>query len=186
MKKLIVKLMVVISLFTLISCSRTQGTYLNWDDANFGQKTSAVLMGVVTLGIWPGIVVGSSHFFSENYEAQKDLEKIGRTLENNTVNGLAYEISERFGLSEDRSYNVSKIIYNYNKMGKRRSMTNADSKRLYQEVLGVSLKQIKEAMVSVNEGEQSKMDSLYEKIADKNNTSPEHMRDLVEEYMQGH
>lgn len=207
-----------------MGCGSTRDTYKNWDSATNGKKTSAVLMGIITLGIWPDWVNRSSyngyHRWSSSFrpakpkekaaaiiygvltlgiysaiqgfrgviwsaegDSHKDLEAMGNILENSTQNNLAESISDNFGLSFGRSQKVSKIIYYFNKLKSKRAISKEDSKILYKSVFGVSFDQIKEAIHSNIEGNNEKLESLYEMIANKNQTSPEHIRDLVSEYM---
>ena len=142
------------------------------------------MMGISTFGIWPGIViVGTKYVFSEEYGSQKDLELIGSSLENNTVQALADSISDRFGLSDQRSYRISKVIYNVKKMGKLRRMTAKDTEILYRNVLGVSHNEIAKVMEKLKEGDNTSYEKLLEKISDHNETSPEHIRDLVSDFL---
>lgn len=74
----------------------------------------------------------------------------------------------------------------YNKLYGSRSITDEDARRLYNSVLGVSFKEIRDAVKERVEGNEEALEGIYERIAFKNETSPEHVRDLVEQVFEGY
>ncbi len=190
MKK-IIRILTSLSLILSLSGCGASSAYLNWDEASTGQKTAAVLIGIVTLGIYPIIYVGGNIFgasagASSEEDVYKDLEGLGADLEKYNNEELSARIYTNFGLSQSRSEEVARIIHHYNKLYGSRSITDEDAKRLYDSVLGVSFQEIREAVKERAEGNEEVLEGIYERIAFKNETSPEHIRDLVEQVIEGY
>lgn len=172
--------------------------YALWNQSTSAQKAGAVMLGILTLGIepliecigmcWFTVPLGtlsraassSSSTFDIGNEYLKDLEKLGAYSENDLLENAGNNLSLRLGLSEERGLEIAKISYHLYKIGNTRSITKGEYNRYVNSVLGVSL----EGLNNINEKNQDELDSLMNKVALKNKTDPEHIKDLIIDLLQ--
>jgi len=165
-------------LLSLGSCDKSL-----FDQASTKEKVKFVGLSIITLGIYASLYnVIFDPEYSERGDIEKDLEKIGAQFENQSMESLTQHISERFGLSEMRGQEIAKLIHFYARRGNLRSLTKSESEYLVNSVLGVSVEEIEKAALNYNLGKESGMDDFYDKISVRNETSPEHIRDLFSKY----
>ena len=118
--------------------------------------------------------------FSEVQGSTKDLEKIAAFNEIYKVNKMQELLTYDFGLSEKRSAKVAKLVLNWKKVSKSRSMSNADADAFSSRLIGVNINEAKTAYKKSLAGEDSSLDSLINKAAEVNGTSPENMKNFFE------
>ena len=116
-------------------------------------------------------------------EFSKDLESMGANLESLTNEELISNLEENYGLSEERAQSVAKITSSFKKIQNKRSLTNKEMNIYTQKVLGVDYVAGKKALENHIQGDSSEMESLMERAADLNGTSPEAVQDLMGEYL---
>ena len=84
-----------------------------------------------------------------------------------------------FGLSEKRSGNVAKLVLNWKRISKNRSMSNADADAFSKSLIGVNINEATHAFKKSLEGDKASFEGLIEKAAKVNGTSPENMKSLL-------
>src|SRR5690606_4253302 len=108
--------------------------------------------------------------------AMKDLTKAYALLEMQENEAMAESLVEQFGLSEERSLQVAKLLNGYKKLSQTRSLETKDLKALGEELLGFDLN----LMTQASFADES---ALLEIAAKKNNISPEHTQEILEDLL---
>ena len=119
--------------------------------------------------------------FSMEIVTIKDLEKIGAAKENIDSNKYAIFLVENYGLSENRAQTISKYLLSYRKLANMRDLNAREKDLLTHEILGFGFKRGKEALEKHLQGDQNSLDDLILEAAEKNETSPEHVKELFGE-----
>jgi hypothetical protein len=114
--------------------------------------------------------------YSEDSGSVKDLEAMGAKIQDYSVKALEEKLAINYGLSNDRAEKVAKSIYSYNKLSSKRSLTKREKDFYADELLGASYQEVTDSFTA---GEN--MESLLEKAADKNGTSPEQVSAIITE-----
>ncbi len=117
--------------------------------------------------------------FDETSETGKDLEKASAMIEAHKSSKIAEALAGEFGLSEERGLRVAKLVSDWQKLSKSRSMTNADANVFTKELLGVDMQKAESAITKHLQGDESEVSELVKKAAQVNGTSPEHMNELL-------
>lgn len=125
----------------------------------------------------------SSIAFEETELNGKDLEKMGSLQEMLMLKSLTDEFSSEFGLSEERSHSLARLINNWKKISNRRTMTESDANLFLDEAIGSSYKKLKDAIKSKQQGNLDSYDQLIEKAAEVNHTYPEAVTELISELL---
>ena len=135
--------------------------------------------GDFTGSIWNDELSSSQTMtFSEDKGKAKDLEKLGAVKEAFATKKVKEVLNFDYGLSEKRSESVAKLVVNWSKVSNNRAMTSADADAFTKKLIGVNINDATEAYKASLEGDSTSLDSLIEKAADVNETSPENMKDL--------
>lgn len=121
--------------------------------------------------------------FSTIASYEKDLEKIGAISEREKAELISDNLVENFGLSEERSFEVASTLNHMNKVKNKRSLTNNDWDIVTKKLFGFDYQTGKKALENHIKGESENLDSLIEKAALKNNTTPEHVQELISDYL---
>ena len=116
-------------------------------------------------------------------ESYKDLEGMGAKKEFIEIENSAANFQSQFGLSEERSFEVAKIVNAYNKIGKKRALTTKDRNIFTHSLLGVDYKSSKKALESHIQGDENALTDILEKASDVNGISPEQVQELVGDYL---
>ncbi|MFI5391360.1 MAG: hypothetical protein ACHQYQ_08370, partial [Bacteriovoracales bacterium] len=111
----------------------------------------------------------------------KDLEKIAAYSEREESEGYAYHLMENFGLSESRAQTISRHLISYKKLNNQRSLTTSEKEVLSKEILGFGFEKGKLALEKYMQGEKESLDDLIVVAANKNETTPEHIKELFGE-----
>jgi flagellar biosynthesis/type III secretory pathway protein FliH len=120
-----------------------------------------------------GIEANGRLIFEETSMTSKDLEKRAAATEKYLVSEMGKQISAKFGLSQERSFKVAKIANHWRKFSTTRAVTADDADAFSEELIGANLKEVEAAVKSSMRGEASELNSLLEKAAAQNQTSPE-------------
>jgi|GEM_PF-2113325 len=121
--------------------------------------------------------------FDETAEGAKDLEKIKAIKETYATAKIASTLTAEYGLSTERSVKVAKMVNNWSKLSKKRSLTEADANSFSKELLGVNIKDAERAYKAKAEGNDEAVQDLVEEAAKANQTSPEHVSALMEQLL---
>ena len=119
------------------------------------------------------------NIFEQTKPSSKDLEKLGQKVEKLNLKKVEEHLASEFGLSESRAFAVAKLVQGWKKASKSRQMTNEDSKVFFKEFLGFDANEGLKAFKKSIEGDEADLNSLIEKAADFNETSPEHMKEIL-------
>ena len=119
------------------------------------------------------------YLFELTKPSSKDLEKLGQKVEKMNLKKVEEHLVSEFGLSEDRAFAVAKLAQGWKKASKSRQMTAEDSKVFFKEVLGFDASEGLKAFKKSMEGDSKDLDALIVKAAETNDTTPEHMKDIL-------
>ncbi len=126
-------------------------------------------------------MLANSFPFSTEVITIKDLEKFGAENEKAESEKYAYQLMENFGLSEARAQTISRHLISYKKLNNQRALTNPEKEMLSKEILGFGFEKGKLALEKYMQGEKESLDDLITVAANKNETSPEHIKELFGE-----
>jgi len=171
----------------------SEDTVDEFDDLHGKDLTHAVLRGIHR-GIhkfgWLRYEPGEDEFFwenretrlwgvfSENTAALKDLELMGARVEDHNANQLGEKLAAQYGLSEERGQEVAKTISVYNKLITKRALTPSEKDQFSNSLLGVDYKTAERGVMS---GDADEFDSLMERAAETNGTSPEAVSAIIKD-----
>ncbi|TDJ04037.1 MAG: hypothetical protein E2O68_08910 [Deltaproteobacteria bacterium] len=111
----------------------------------------------------------------------KDLEKLAAIDERKVIEEKAESIEENFGLSADRSWDVSRAIFHLSKVRNKRSLTEKDYNIFSNKLLGFNYKKGKDALEKHIQGDGAELEELLVQAAEVNGTTPEHMTEIMGE-----
>lgn len=117
--------------------------------------------------------------FDETSEAGKDLEKVSGMIAAHKASKIGEALSSEFGLSEERGLKIAKLVGDWKKLSKSRSMTSADADVFSKELLGVDMKKAESAITKHLQGDDSEVTELVKKAAKINGTGPEQMNEIL-------
>lgn len=120
--------------------------------------------------------------FSMEIVTVKDLEKLAYQKESEKVEEMSNRLSEQFGLSTERSLEVSKTIISVGAIQHKRALTDSEQDMVSNKLMGFSYKAGKKALEKYIQGDSTTVDELLSIAADKNGVSPEEMKDLFTQY----
>ena len=118
------------------------------------------------------------NIYEEGAIYPKDLEKQGHFIEKINIHHMANNLSENFGLSEKRSFEVSRFLYQMEKIRTKRAMENKDLERLSQNLLGIPFENLKKEFEKIENGQFDRIDDLIKKASIKNGLQPEDLKIL--------
>lgn len=121
----------------------------------------------------------SSMVFEKTAGSSKDLDKAAAFVESYKIESMAESIASQYGLSEERSIKVAKLASSWDKLSKTRALTNADADAFSQELAGVSIADMESAEKAMIGGSMAEMNSVLNKAAIVNGTSPENMQSIM-------
>jgi hypothetical protein len=120
--------------------------------------------------------------FSMEVVTIKDLEKLASFKESDKVEEMSNRLSEQFGLSMERSEEVSKTMISVSAIQNKRALTDSEQDMVSNKLMGFTYKVGKKALEKYIQGDSTEVDGLLGIAADKNGVSPEDMRDLFTQY----
>lgn len=132
---------------------------------------------------YPPIPSGISYQFEETNSSGKDLELMGAKLEFNEADYLKENLISRYGFSEQRAFEVAKLTYNFQKIQNKRSLTEKDMDIFTNKAFGVDSAKGLKAIKELAQGDNQNFEEIVESASTLNETSPEAMRELIEDYL---
>jgi flagellar biosynthesis/type III secretory pathway protein FliH len=126
-----------------------------------------------------GLVANGKLLFSETSLTNKDTLKRVAAVEQYLVIEIANQVKGKFGLSAERSLKVAKAANHFRKYSTKRALTSEDTDAYASEIIGSNFASITKAYENGMKGDLSSFNSVMEKAAAKNETSPEKMAEIV-------
>jgi hypothetical protein len=122
-----------------------------------------------------GFTDGTNFYYSAENESQKDVEQIGAKIESASVESLKQNLLS-YGLSVERTEKLAKLMVSYKNISNKRALNAVEKDQFTKEILGMSFENAAKKMVE-------NYDGLIETAAEKNGTSPEAVKELVNELL---
>ncbi len=129
-----------------------------------------------------GLVANGRLILSEISLTNKDTLKRAAVVEQYLVVEMAKQVKAKFGLSVDRSVKVAKAANHFRKFSTKRALTAEDTNAYAVELIGVNFSQITKAYESGVKGDLEAFNSVIDKAAQKNETSPEKMALIITKF----
>lgn len=129
-----------------------------------------------------GLVANGQLLFSETSLTNKDTLKRAAVVEQYLVLEMAKQVKGKFGLSAERSLKVAKAANHFRKQSSKRALTNEDTNAYASEIIGSDFKAITKAYESTLNGNVTAFESVLEKAAEKNGTTPENIAVILTKY----
>ncbi|MGE3608246.1 MAG: Yae1 family protein [Bacteriovoracaceae bacterium] len=126
-----------------------------------------------------GLVVDGRLLFSESSLTNKDTLKRAAIAEQFIVGQMASQVKGKMGLSAERSLKIAKAANHFRKYASKRALTEEDTNAYAVEIMGVNFKAIEKAYDASLKGDATGFQSVLERAAEKNETSPEKMTEIV-------
>ena len=132
-------------------------------------------------GVGPNAELHKGIIFEEATPTSKDLEKMAALKENIKLNQASKAISSLYGLSEERSFQLSKTVFSWKKVSNQRAMTKRDLDHLTVEFAGVKASEIVESFKDLAKGDEARFNNLIERTAAVNEISPEAVKAMIQD-----
>jgi flagellar biosynthesis/type III secretory pathway protein FliH len=126
-----------------------------------------------------GLVANGRLLLSETSLTNKDTLKRVAVVEQYLVIEMAKQVKGKFGLSAERSLKIAKASNHFRKFASKRALTAEDTNAYASEILGTDFDSIANAYEAGMKGDFNAFNSVMEKAAEKNETSPEKMSEIV-------
>jgi flagellar biosynthesis/type III secretory pathway protein FliH len=126
-----------------------------------------------------GLVANGKLLLEESSLTNKDTLKRQAVVEQYLVVEMAKQVKGKFGLSDERSLKIAKAANHFRKYASNRALTADDTNAYATEIIGSDFKSIESAYSNTLKGDVSGFQSVMEKAAAKNGTSPEKMTEIV-------
>lgn len=121
----------------------------------------------------------SSLLFEATEGTPRDLEKAAAFLEEFKIANMSEHLAASFGLSEERSVRMAKLISQWDRISKSRAMTAQDADVIAKEALGTSFREFDEAYVESIQGSSARYNAMIKRAADLNEISPEQFNAIL-------
>ncbi|OFZ11393.1 MAG: hypothetical protein A2Z20_07665 [Bdellovibrionales bacterium RBG_16_40_8] len=119
--------------------------------------------------------------FEKVQSTSKDLEKYAALAQEKVIKSRAENVAAKFGLSVERSKDVVRLAMAWQKSGGK-ELAAKDQDSFSKELLGFSISDAKKAVTEKESGNSRPLDSLIEKAALTNETTPENVRQIIDQY----
>ncbi len=129
-----------------------------------------------------GLYHGGGYKFEETKYSQKDLEKVGQKIEQVNLTKISSHLLSDYGLSENRSLKIAKVVQNWKKNSKLRNMTDRDAQVLFKKIVGFDFKKSVKALKAKYEGDSDELEKLFEESGNFNGTDPENIRFIFNKF----
>ncbi len=129
-----------------------------------------------------GLVVDGRLLLSETSLTNKDTLKRAAAVEQHIVIEMAKQVKGKFGLSAERSLKVAKAANHFRKYATSRALTAEDTNAYATEIIGSNFSEITRAYEAGARGDLGEFQSVMERAAEKNETSPEKMALIVAKF----
>jgi hypothetical protein len=124
-----------------------------------------------------------NYYLSQSFETKKDLESIGAKIESYEFENIRDNLVVNFGMSEERSHKVAKLVNGLDKISNRRSLTNREKDLATTEILGVEYVRGMKALENHLQGDSNDFQELLDLAAERNGISPEAIQEIVGEFL---
>ncbi len=114
------------------------------------------------------------YYYENNNQGMKDLEKMAASNQSAYLNNYANALSEKFGLSADRSAEIAKLSLVWRE--NRNSMSSEDMQAFNKEVFGIDKTDVEAALNASNKD--ASLDELVNKVAVHNGLTPEQVESI--------
>lgn len=129
-----------------------------------------------------GISVNGRVLLSEVSLTNKDTLKRAAVVEQYLVIEMAKQVKGKFGLSAERSLKIAKAANHFRKQSSKRALTSEDTSAYATEVIGSDFTQLYAAYEETLKGDVLSFNSVLERAAEKNSTSPENISLILTKY----
>jgi flagellar biosynthesis/type III secretory pathway protein FliH len=129
-----------------------------------------------------GLVVNGEILLSEISLTNKDTLKRRAVVEQYLVIEMASQVRSKFGLSLERSLKLAKAANHFRKEASRRALTQEDNHAYASEIIGSDFTQITKAYEKSLKGDIQAFNSVLERAAEKNGTTPENIALILAKY----
>ena len=119
--------------------------------------------------------------FEKVQSTSKDLEKYAALAQEKVIKSRAENVAAKFGLSVERSKDVVRLAMAWKQSGGK-ELSDKQQDSFAKELLGFSITDAKAAAQQKEAGNSNALDSLVEKAALTNDTSPENVRQIIDQY----
>ena len=140
-----------------------------------------LICGEGCYGIGPNFEAHKGLIFEEATPTSKDLEKLAAFQESFRIGRASKAISSLYGLSEERSFQLSKTVFSWKKVSNQRAMTKRDLDHLTVEFAGVKASEIVESFKDLAKGDEARFNNLIERAAEVNEISPESIKTMIQD-----
>jgi hypothetical protein len=128
-------------------------------------------------------LLAKNYSFSEAESSIKDIEKLGSISEEELKEEITNKLAFEYGLSIERSREISSTLYYMKKIKNKRSLTEKELEKYFTKIIGVGHKESKKYLEEYIQGDQENFNKLLEKAADLNETSPEAIKEIFQNYI---
>lgn len=129
-----------------------------------------------------GIEVAGKVLLSETSLTNKDTLKRAAVVEQYLVVEMAKQVKGKFGLSAERSLKVAKAANHFRKQSTKRALTSEDTNAYASEIVGSDFREISKAYEASMKGDLAAFESVLDKAAEKNGTSPENISIILTKF----
>lgn len=129
-----------------------------------------------------GLLVNGKMLLSETSLTNKDTMKKQAVVEQYLVLEMAKQVRGKFGLSDERSLKIAKAANHFRKQSSRRALTSEDTDAYASEIIGSDFRDIEDAYKRTLGGEITAFQSVLERAAEKNDTTPEQISVILTKY----
>jgi len=128
-------------------------------------------------------LVYDHYIFEQIANMYKDLEKMGARIERKDLDQRSLDLSLNYGLSQERSYEVARVLTHMDRISEKRSLTSRKKDMVSRQLLGIDYTTSKKALENLLQGDKEGMDELLEQGSKVNGITPEHVSDLITEFI---
>lgn len=117
--------------------------------------------------------------FDLNEAMEKDLEKIGASIENVNIQKLSKSLVNQYGFSMQRAREISFLKLNYDRMSKLRRISQNDKEVFFRKLTGLELTSAQKALEDSFSGNRQNLEKILRDSSEFNKVSPEALRSLI-------
>lgn len=129
-----------------------------------------------------GIVANGKVLLSDISLTNKDTLKRAAVVEQYLVIEMAKQVKGKFGLSAERSLKLAKAANHFRKQSSKRALSSEDTNAYAMEIIGADFHEVSKAYEETLQGNLFAFESVLEKAAQKNGTTPENISVILTKY----
>lgn len=153
--------------------------YREWKIEGYYETNSNGSTIWVDTSHWYTYYTGGGYRFENNSTQSKDLETLAALGEEAAEMFIAHKLSSDFSLSDQRASELARLTIRYQKLESHRELTSSEKDQFALKALGVSFKQIEDALKNGDES----YDALLETAAIHNRSTPEKIGKFFQDYI---